>query len=490
MKQKSLQTVPVAVMLVLLMGALIAVTYTPEAESAPPLQAGEVSISAAVLGSKISYQGVLKEGGSPVTGPRNIIFRLYSNNGCASQVGADIPKFGVPVSNGLFDVQLDVNPAHFEGQARWLGVDVGNTGSNIVCQEMLPAPYALSLRPGATINNTATGYALRGESANGLGIYGYSDDNYGVQGSSTSSWGGYFDSGQGYGVRVNSSGTDHYDHGAYVTAQSGYAVYAQSATNQGVRGEAGDVSGIAQPLGAVGVVGLGSNRGIYGASSSGVGLYGTSNSNYGVWGQSTTWYGVTGRTSRSDNNYGFYTPDNILALNQNLMGSMMQVVQNSGSETLSPGDVVAFAGIQAPSTSHATPMVQVAKAFSANSTAVAGVVASRFNLEAVSDTVDSPEGSPEAGLEVTPAGPVSPGEYLLLVVQGPAKVNVQSLSENIVPGALLSTAGQAGFATALAGETQANGLAAAPSAGTVFGKALEPLEAGQSGQIYVFVTLH
>jgi hypothetical protein len=70
-----------------------------------------------------------------------------------------------------------------------------------------------------------------------------------------------------------------------------------------------------------------------------------SSSNYGVWGQSSEWRGVTGRTSRADNNYGFYTPDNLFSLNINLAGAVMQVMQNGGTEPLAPGDVVVFSGI-------------------------------------------------------------------------------------------------------------------------------------------------
>jgi hypothetical protein len=50
-----------------------------------------------------------------------------------------------------------------------------------------------------------------------------------------------------------------------------------------------------------------------------------SSSNYGVWGQSSNFRGVTGRTSRTDNNYGLYTPDNLFSLNVNLAGAIMLV---------------------------------------------------------------------------------------------------------------------------------------------------------------------
>ena len=485
MKHQLLKTVSVTAILALFLGAVLIFYQAPAVKgAAPPLQNGVISVSA-VVESKISYQGVLKEGGNSVTGTRNMTFRFYSDNGCSTQVGSDVVKSGVSVTNGVFNVQLDVDPNNFQGQALWLGVDVGNTGSNIVCQELTPAPYTLGLRPGATINNTATGFAIRGESANGQGVFGYSDDNYGVIGQSDNSWGGYFSSAQGYGIRVETTGSDHYDHAAYITAQNGYGVYAQSANNMAVRGEAGDISGVSQPLGPVGVVGLGQNRGVVGASASGSGVYASSDTNYGVWGESGSYRGVTGRTGRADDNYGFYTPDNLFSKNYNLRGAIMLVAQNGGKQPLETGDVVVFSGVRAPEKAGDPPTVQVAKATTANSAAVAGVVFSRFNIKAVDEAADNPAGSPtEREPDVTPKGAALPGDYLLLVIQGAAQVKVSALNGDISPGDLLSTSETAGYAAA------DSALRANNAPGAVFGKALAPLAAGNNELLYVFVTLN
>jgi hypothetical protein len=114
---------------------------------------GDLSLAAAVS-SAFSYQGVLKEGGNPVTGNRDMTFRLYSDDACTTQVGVDIAKPGVEVTNGLFSVELEVNPDNVNGQGLWLEVEVDSTA--IGCQEILPVPYALSLRPGAIISGTLT----------------------------------------------------------------------------------------------------------------------------------------------------------------------------------------------------------------------------------------------------------------------------------------------------------------------------------------------
>lgn len=452
----------------------------------------------------IVYQGRLTDpDGKALDGTFAMRFRIFR----VPNAGTHIWNSGaldVTVTEGLFAVELPVDQAHFDGRSLWLEITVAD---NVLAprQPLRPAPLALGLQPGARIlgdslaaNDAAlggyapaTGTALYGDAKGGVGLVGRSVSNYAVEGISTESWGGYFRSEEGHGIRVESAGADHYDHGAYVSATGGYGVYAQSATNQALRGEAGNVTGIAQPIGAVGVVGIGSNRGTYGSSSGGVGIYGVSSSNYGVWGQSASLRGVTGRTQRADNNYGFYTPDNLFSLNFQTPGALMQVMQYTGPEPLSPGDVVVFSGINHDVAGVDGPVVQVAKAGSAHSTAVAGVVHSRFNLDALDPDLGNPDGSSAASmaaLEVTPAGDANPGEYVLVVVHGPAQVNVAALDggDGILPGDLLSTSATAGRAS-MAATVTTNGVETAIP-GIAFAKALEP-HSGSDDKIYVYVTL-
>ncbi|MEX1020703.1 MAG: hypothetical protein WDZ49_13650 [Litorilinea sp.] len=457
----------------------------------------------ATVSSKISYQGQLTApDGAPLDGDYTMRFIIYDADAGGSALW-DSNAMEVTVTDGLLNVILDVDQAIFNGQALWLSITVdGETLSPR--QEILPAPYALSLRPGAVVVGdefthpqpafaavgAATGTALYANATGGVAFNGSSATNYGVWGGSNESWGGYFTSNEGYAIRAHTNGTDHYDHGAYITATGGYAVYAQSESNQGVRGEAGDVSGAAQPLGAVGVVGIGANRGAYGSSVTGIGVYGASTSNYGVWGQSTSGRGVTGRTGNDDNNYGLYTPDNLYSLNVSLAGSITQVMQNGGGEPLRAGDVVVFSGIARDVEGVDSPLAQVSRADTAASAAVAGVVLSRFNLDALDPDLDGFEAGARddgADLEVTSLDAAQPGEFVLVVVQGLAQVNVQNPAElNIEPGDLLSTSATQGYATRAA-QMRVNGIET-PILGTVLGKALEPLTRAE-GQIYVYVTL-
>ncbi len=495
MNVRSLSIVVTGIVL-LLLAAGVAGAFTQRASAAEAVEAAQTP-------STISYQGRLTDpDGQPLDGNYTMRFIVYdaANGGSALW---DSGNRNISVDNGLFTTRLGVDQANFNGQALWLSIDVnGQTLSPR--QEILPAPYAIGLRPGADIiaesldaadaalagYAPATGAALYASAGGGAGLHSQSGQSYGVWGASADSWGGYFTSDNGYGLRVHTNGNDHYDHGAYVTSTGGYGVYAQSEQNQGVRGEAGNVEGIAQPLGAVGVVGIGANRGVYGGSSSGNGLYGVSETNYGIWGQSADWRGVTGRTSRTDNNYGLYTSDNLYSLNYHAAGAFMQVMQYSGAGTVSPGDVVVFSGIDRAAAVVDGPVVQVTKATFANSTAVAGVVYSRFNIAAVDPALESPDGSLPAAMtnmEVTPPGDAAPGEYVLVVVQGPALVKASAVDAGAIqPGDLLSTAGAAGLAAKAQTTTVDGSLTSLP--GTVFGKALEPLD-GKQDMIYVYVTL-
>ena len=249
----------------------------------------------------------------------------------------------------------------------------------------------------------------------------------------------------------------------------------------GALGEAGDMTGIPQPIGEVGVVGRGQNRGTYGSSQVGIGVYGVSSSNYGVWGQSTTWRGVTGRTGNADNNYGFYTPDNLFSLNINMAGAMMVVVQNGADTTLQKGDVVSFSGMSPVIEGLDTPVAEVEQA-TEPSGSVAGVVFSRFNIDAVIEVEDD-EIQAQAAIEATPSGPVQPGEYLLLVIFGPAQVRADSGGSDIDPGDSL---GLAGTGQATSDEWLIESQGSVGQLGAV-GTALEVLETDSEDLIWVFV---
>lgn len=70
----------------------------------------------------ITYQGQLQDGSGPYTGTPDMVFRLYDSLTGANQVGADIEIVGVPVTDGLFQAELDFGDAYDGG--RWLEIEV------------------------------------------------------------------------------------------------------------------------------------------------------------------------------------------------------------------------------------------------------------------------------------------------------------------------------------------------------------------------------
>jgi len=108
----------------------------------------QAQFGASPVATKISYQGQLTDGaGNLLNGDYDLTFRLWDAAVGGRQVGSTITKDSVPVSQGLFSVQLEVDEADFNGQALWLEVKASGkvTGPR---QEILPVPYALhSLSP-------------------------------------------------------------------------------------------------------------------------------------------------------------------------------------------------------------------------------------------------------------------------------------------------------------------------------------------------------
>ncbi|MBK9096054.1 MAG: hypothetical protein WAW26_15330 [Anaerolineae bacterium] len=393
---------------------------------------------------------------------------------------------------------------------------------------------------GAVTGVAATGSAVRGESSGGLGVYGYTQDGYAVYGRDTGTsqargYGGYFASDNGVGVYGYSAADRYYNNtqapGVYGRSLNGVGVYGVGeTTHEGVRGESVDGQGLhgvstndagvygysTNDIGVYGRTGgsTGADAGVYGlagagaygvhgyqsGTSSGLGSFGetqgtgagasglSSSSGNGTWGYSANGNGLASMTARADNNYGLYTYDNLYSLNIHSFGAAMQVVQNGDQGSLEQGDVVAIAGL-GDSPVDGVPLLRVAKASEANSTAVIGVVYSTYAAAWLADpaAVD-PTGATGRAEPIPPTGPgpVAPGDYLLIVVRGPCLVKANAAATPIQVGDLLASSSLAGHAARAARVTVDGVQLAIP--GTVFAKALAPLAAGQK-LVAAYVTL-
>ncbi|MFQ3683128.1 tail fiber domain-containing protein [Roseiflexus sp.] len=137
------------------------------AEGEPSGLSSIQSISIASLGSAFTYQGRLTSGGSAVSGNCDFQFSLWDAVSGGTQIGATQTPTNVPVSNGLFTVQLDFGSGAFNGTARWLEIAVrcpAGSGSYTPLaprQALTPAPYALAL-PGLWTQQNATSPNLIG----------------------------------------------------------------------------------------------------------------------------------------------------------------------------------------------------------------------------------------------------------------------------------------------------------------------------------------
>ena len=98
------------------------------------------------FGYTFTYQGVLESGGSPVDAACDMAFRLYDASEKGDQAGPAITQT-VPVTGGRFTVQLDFTGKAYDGNARWLDVQVrcpgDGTFTELGRQELTAAPHAI-----------------------------------------------------------------------------------------------------------------------------------------------------------------------------------------------------------------------------------------------------------------------------------------------------------------------------------------------------------
>lgn len=462
-----------------------ALAQEPGPEGAAELQE-DVSL-AAMVADKINYQGRLTDSvGAPLNGTFPMQFQIYDDATLGTMLW-DSGTISVDVDHGLFNVELAVDPTDFNGQALWLRIYVDGDWLS-PRQELVPVPYALSLRPGAEVQGpppvpdgavldvevdgfftngkavlatTATGSAIFGDSAGGFGLRGYSENGNAVSTYSNAKTAGVFHSNEGYGIRVNTDGTHHYDHAGYFTSNMGYGVYAQSTENMGVRAEAGNVSGLSQAAGPVGVLGMGESGGVFASSGTSYGVYAITQSGTAVRGTSDSGDLIelhdgspSNRRFRVDNAGNVYADGWYRGAGYLIGNADFAEMVLPGEEDLLPGDVLAIGSDGRMVRSSEPYETTVAGIYSTEPGFVAG---SRLDEE---------------------GNPLEP-EAIPLAVVGIVPVNVSAENGSIEPGDLLVASSTVGHAMR---------AGANPPVGTVLGKALEPLEAG-TASILVLVTL-
>ncbi len=120
--------------------------------------------SAAPLGTAFTYQGRLADGTNAASNLYDLDFALFDVPTGGSQLGMSVTYSGHPVSNGWFTVTLDFGASAFNGDARWLQLQVRTNGSRLTPftslnprQPLTPSPNALHAANAGTALATAAG---------------------------------------------------------------------------------------------------------------------------------------------------------------------------------------------------------------------------------------------------------------------------------------------------------------------------------------------
>jgi len=107
----------------------------------------------AINAQSFTYQGFLRQNGTPADGNFNLTFRLYDSATGGSLLGT-VSLTNVPVANGLFTVELNFG-AVWTGADRWLEIQVGTT-TLAPRVKINPTPYALRANTAGSANPTGS----------------------------------------------------------------------------------------------------------------------------------------------------------------------------------------------------------------------------------------------------------------------------------------------------------------------------------------------
>jgi hypothetical protein len=315
------------------------------------------------------------------------------------------------------------------------------------------------------------GYGVRGHhDGAGAGVYGYAPSGRGVQGVSDT----------GTGV----SGSSDSFYGVYGGSTSYVGVWGQSTSDVGVRGTSAEHDGV------VGVNNGGNYKsGVYGetTATNGYGVFGRNNApfvlteghlggpNYGVWGYAIDsleeqWW-TTGYVGGSA--YAVYGEAHGSAIAARFVGNVEIASAATGATLIEFGEGLDYAeGFDVSDRSPITPGT---------------VVVIDPDRPGKLVTSDTPYDRKVAGIV---AGANGLGSAVRLgaaqfdhdvALAGRVYCNVDATYGAIQPGDLLTTSPTPGYAMKVTDYTKAQGA--------VLGKAMEPLNQGEKGQILVLVTL-
>ena len=128
-------------------------------------------VLAAPLGTTFTYQGRLQDDAQAAVGLYDLRFTLHDALSGGSAIGNSLTKPATGVTNGLFTVSLDFGATVFDGNARWLAIEVRTNGAGSFAllsprQPLSPAPNAIyATKAGAAASATT---AMTANTANAV----------------------------------------------------------------------------------------------------------------------------------------------------------------------------------------------------------------------------------------------------------------------------------------------------------------------------------
>src|SRR5262245_48964225 len=99
-------------------------------------------------GTMFTYQGRLTANGNPANGHYDFIFDVFGAPGGGIALAGSVGVNNVTIAEGLFTVALNFGAGVFDGNARWLEIQVRTNGVGSFTllsprQALLPTPYAI-----------------------------------------------------------------------------------------------------------------------------------------------------------------------------------------------------------------------------------------------------------------------------------------------------------------------------------------------------------
>ena len=447
------------------------------------------------VGDAITYQGYLTdENDVPLDGTFTMRFQIY-NAKTGGTLLWDGGNISIAVKEGLFEARLAITSDIFNGEELWVAQRV-NGELLTPRQEILPAPMAHTLRPGAVVKGTAnavpnnyllevdmnndafsfnrgaitgkttTGNAIYALAQNGRAIYGQTENGYAVYGfdggsNANQGYAGYFYSTNGIGVYGYSGANRTHPNilapGVYGQSNQGVGVYGRGDTSNSYSfyNEGGYFEG------GKGLYALGTDP----AGEQGYGARIFSSQYRGMYAQGASgWFDAYfgGNSGISTNGI------------TNRAAAAQSLVVNLGKTTIMPGDLVAMVGVTT-SPENDQPMLSVARLDASNRNGVIGVAKEAIRAE----TITFEDGSTYVDFAPV-AGDIAPDGFLVIITDGLAPaVNVTSLA--------LVTNTQIGdkIAISVSGEM---GLSSAVVDGIVVGKVAGPIDE-KTGTLPMFINI-